>query len=223
MGVFKSIGSVGGALLGGSLVSGLLGDKQAKRQEAAIRDATAQSTALQREQFEYLKSIMQPYQEAGASALPALQQFVNAPAEKFAFDYQAYFNSPEYAAMSQQAEQATMRNANATGGFRSGNVQAALSEIAPQLAQQGFGNAMQTFQLNQAADVNRYNRAMGLAGLGQGTAAQMGNAAQGFGQAAGQNALIAGNAKFNRIGQQGQIGQGMLSDALGLFMGKGGF
>jgi hypothetical protein len=212
------LGGPAGAAIGGSLGSAVSGSSDAKRQEQAITNAANQSTALQREQFDYLKSIMQPYQQTGASALPQLQAFVNAPQEKFNFDYQAYFNSPEYAAMAQQAEQDVLRNASATGGFRSGNTQVALASLAPQLAQQGLGNAMEAYQLNQASNVNKYNQFMGLAGLGQGTAAQMGNAAQGFGANAGQNALIAGNARANRIGAQNQAIGGFATDVGGLLM-----
>ena len=205
MGIASAIG------LAAPLVGGILGSKSASSQAGNITRAADQSTALQREQLEYLKKIMAPYQQAGQDALPALQAFVNQPAQSFNFDYASYFKSPEYAALSQQAEQAALRNAAATGGIRGGDAQVALASIAPQLAQQGLNNAMNQFQLNQGANTNKYNQLQGLVGLGLGSSQQVGNAAQLFGQAAGQNAVAAGQARADAAGQRYNALGGLLS------------
>lgn len=213
------------AMIGGTIASGLMGNSAAKKSAKAQTYAADQSTALQREQLEYMKSIMAPYQQAGQEALPALQGYLNQPADKFNFDYQGYFNSPEYAALSQQQNEQALRMGAATGGFRGGDTQAALAVIAPQLAQQARSNAQNEFSLNQGANLNRYNQLMGLAGLGTGAANQVGNAAQNFGQQAGSNALFAGNAMANRYQMQNQnnqqalsgLGQIGLANYMGLF------
>lgn len=198
------------ALIGGSVLGGIMGNSAAKKGAKAQQYAADQSTALQREQLEYMKSIMAPYQAAGQEALPALQSYLSQPAEKFNFDYQGYFNSPEYAALSQQQNEQALRTGSATGGFRGGDTQVALATIAPQLAQQARSNAQNEFSLNQGANLNRYNQLMGIAGLGTGAANQVGNAAQNFGQQAGGNALYAGNAIANRYQMQNQNNQNML-------------
>lgn len=203
----------------------LLDSNSANKQEKAQRQAANQSTALQREQFDYIKSIMAPYQEAGTSVLPALQAFVNQPQEKFNFDYQSYFNSPEYAALAGQQNEQALRMGAATGGIRGGDTQAALAAIAPQLAQQARANAQNEFSLNQGARLNQYNMLQGIAGLGTGAASQVGNAAQNFGAAAGANALRIGQAGANRYAQRGEAQSGLLSDLTSLFGGGfgGGF
>ena len=86
--------------------------------------------------------------------------------------------------------------------MRGGDTQAALASIAPQLAQMARQNAQQEFSLNQGANLNRYNMLQGIAGLGTGATSQLGNAAQNFGQAAGNNALLAGQARADAIGQR---------------------
>lgn len=207
-------------LLGGTSVGNFVeGNKDAKRAAEAQRYAADQSTQLGREQLDYIKSIMAPYQQAGQAALPALQGFINQPADKFNFDYQSYFKSPEYAALSGQQNEQALRMGAATGGIRGGDTQAALATIAPQLAQQARNNAQNEFSLNQGANLNRFNQLMGLAGLGTGAANQVGNAAQNFGQQAGNNALMVGQANANKYNQYNANRQGFLSDISTAFMG----
>lgn len=204
----------------------LLDSNSANKQEKAQRQAANQSTQLQREQFDYVKNILAPYQQTGQQALPALQQYIDQPAQNFSFDYGAYFNSPEYAALNSQAQQTAFRNASATGGMRGGDTQAALASIAPQLAQMARQNAQQEFSLNQGANLNRYNMLQGIAGLGTGATSQLGNAAQNFGQAAGNNALRIGGYGAQRYAQRGEAQSGLLSDLASMFgggFGGGGF
>ncbi len=198
------------ALIGGTIASGIMGNKSDKKSAQAQTYAADQSTALGREQLEYIKSIMAPYQQAGQTALPALSAYVNQSPESFNFDYGAYFNSPEYAALSSQQNEQALRMGSATGGIRGGDTQAALATIAPQLAQQARQNAQNEFSLNQGAQTNRYNQLMGIAGLGTGAANQVGNAAQNFGQTAGNNALMAGNAMAKGYAGQNESFQNML-------------
>ena len=208
---------VTGVGIGAPVIGGLLGSKSASSQQKAVTGGLDQSTQLQREQFDYLKQILAPYQQAGTQALPALTGFINQPQQNFSFDYGAYFNSPEYAALSQQSQQAAMRNASATGGLRGGDTQVALASIAPQLAQQARLNAQNEFSLNQGANLNRYNMLQGIAGLGTGATSQLGNAAQNFGQIAGQNAALAGQARADAIGQRNNAIGGGLAGLLSLF------
>lgn len=195
------------------------GNRDAKKAAEAQTYAADQSTALGREQLDYIKSIMAPYQQAGQATLPALQGFINQPAESFNFDYQSYFNSPEYAALSGQQNEQALRMSSATGGFRGGDTQAALAAIAPQLAQQARSNAQNEFSLNQGARLNQFNMLQGLAGLGTGAANQVGNAAQNFGQQAGNNAIFAGQANANKYNQYNANRQGLLSDVMTIFGG----
>jgi hypothetical protein len=199
-----------------------LDSNAANKQEKAQRNAANQSTALQQQQFDYVKNILAPYQETGQQALPALQSYINQPQQNFSFDYGAYFNSPEYAAQRGQAELAAMRNASATGGLRGGDAQVALASIAPQLAQQARLNAQGEFSLDQGANLNRYNMLQGIAGLGTGATSQLGNAAQNFGQAAGNNALRIGGYGAQRYAQRGEAQSGFLSDLTSIFGGFGG-
>jgi hypothetical protein len=215
---------INAALAVGSVASSILGNKSAKQAANAQVAATDKATAAQLEMFNKQLELMKPYNQAGTGALSGLTSLVNQQQTPFSFDYSGYMKGPEYAAMQQQYEDAALRNQSAIGGLRSGGSQVALASIAPQLAQQGRQNAMSEYSLNQATVMDDYNRRMGLAGLGLGSAQQSASAAGQFGQQAGNNAITAGNALANKYAQYGQNTQGMLGDigSIGLKM-FGGF
>ena len=64
---------VGGAILGGSIISGILGSKAAGKQSRASERSAAASTAEQRRQFDLQREDTAPYREAGVNALNTLQ------------------------------------------------------------------------------------------------------------------------------------------------------
>lgn len=198
------------ASIAAPIVGGLLGSKSASKQAQVQQQGYDASTALNREQFEYLKQIMAPYQQVGAETLPALQSFVNQPQSNFSFDYNEYFKSPQFKALQQQQSEQALRMGSATGGFRGGDTQAALAAIAPQLAMQAEENARSNYSLNQGANINRYNQMMGLAQLGLGATGSVGDAAQVFGAQAGKNAALAADARATGIGERyNAIGGGL--------------
>lgn len=222
--------------IGSSLLGIWAGNKQAKAQNQAIdRSSEAQLQAqreankMQMDMFNKSLALNEPFRTAGVSGLSGLMSAAGAKVSPFKFDYQGYFNSPEYAALSEQAQEATLTGQSATGGLRSGNSQVALSAIAPQLAQQARGNAMDAYSLNQAAQMDRYNRLMGLVGVGQGSAQQSAsqagqvgsNLAQGAlqtGQGLASNQLQMGNVAAGRYGNINNNLQGLISDIATPFM-----
>ena len=64
--------SLGAGIIGGSLVSGLLGSKSASKQSKAIGESSQAAIAEQRRQFDMIMEIMAPYQALGEAALPEL-------------------------------------------------------------------------------------------------------------------------------------------------------
>jgi hypothetical protein len=63
---------VGGAIIGGSLISGILGGKSAEKQSEAVEESSEAAIAEQRRQFDIIMNMMAPYQALGESALPEL-------------------------------------------------------------------------------------------------------------------------------------------------------
>lgn len=200
----------------------LVGTRNARKQEQAMRGASEQSDSLLREMFEKGLALNEPFRQAGLSGLQSLVDMGRQEDRPFSFDYGAYFNSPEYAALSSQQEAQTLSNAGATGGLRSGNSQAALATIAPQLAQQGRENAMADYSLNQAAMMDRYNRLQGITGLGLGVSQQASSQAAQLGQGLSNNAYMRGQAMANKYGNNQALFKGLTSDIASAFK-MGGF
>lgn len=208
------------AIAGATVISAHGASRSASAQsQAAGQAADAQSRAAelgieeQRRQFDLTRELLQPYVQAGGPALAQQQAFLGLsgqPAQQQAI--QGIEQSPQFASMMQQGENAMLQNAAATGGLRGGNVQGALAQFRPQL-------------LNQLLD-QQYSRLGGLSTLGQNAAVGQAN----VGQASGANIATL-------LGQQGQaqaggiLGQGraqamqanVLPQAIGQFMGMGGF
>jgi hypothetical protein len=195
----KYIGTpAGAAALGafGSLAGGYL-TGQAAKDAANIQAQSAQNAlALQREQFEYQKGLLEPYRKAGESALGRLSGVMGLGGQP-AQPQQLLDMDPGYAFRLGEGMKALERVQAARGNMLSGGAIKAGQRYAQDFASGEYGNA--------------YNRLANIAGLGQTVGGQLGSAAQQFGQTAGEtmsqgaNALAAG--RINRTsGYMGGVG-----------------
>lgn len=158
---------IGGALLTGGL--GLIGANNASNAAENAADAQSASAAAgiaeQRRQFDAIQQMLSPFVGAGTDALGGLLDFTGLNGQEAqAGAYSGIENSAQFASMTQQAENAMLQNASATGGLRGGNTQRALAELRPNI-------------LNSLVD-QQYARLGGLATMGQNSAAQVGSAGQ---------------------------------------------
>jgi len=220
---------LGGAILGSSVLSAgaslLGGNKAAKAQT----NAANQATALSREQYQQSLEQTAPFRQIGIGAIPGLQEQINQPVTPFKFrDANSfltdYFQGPEYSALNTQAQDQVLRNAAATGGFRSGGTQANLAMIAPTLGIQALqrqnSNDLQEYGTNQAANADRFNQLYGITNLGANISTGNANAGANFASQAGQNAIMAGQAKAqNYMNASGAI-SGLGSDVASYQYGK---
>lgn len=196
-------GALGGAQVG-STVMGINAAKDAAKTEAAAAQAAID---LQRETRDLSLANLKPYLQTGTSALGNLQAAANQQLDPSKF-YGEYFQSPEYAQLSDQASRNILASREATGGLRTTSSANLLGSIAPQLAQSAFAR-------QQALQDAAYNRQMGVVNVGLnaagGTNAVAGNAASNIGNlllqkgqsvAGGQAATAQGvNGLLNNITQ----------------------
>jgi hypothetical protein len=146
--------------------------------------------------FEYQKSLLEPYQEAGTAALGRLTGVMGLGSQPATGGQQLLEMDPGYAFRLGEGMKALERLQAARGNMLSGGAIKAGQRYAQDVASQEYGNA--------------YNRLANIAGLGQTTGTQLGAAGQQFGSAAGEtmaqqaNALAAG-----RVGRTSAYTQGI--------------
>ena len=195
----------------------------------ATKDASKQSTALQKEQYAQGLEEVAPFKELGIGAIPKLSAAANEPITPFAYRdpsqyLTTYFNSPEYQALNTQAQDQILRGASATGGLRSGGSNVSLANIAPTLGINALNRVNQqdatAYGINQGAKTDQFNRLYGLVNMGANVAS--GNQSQGamVASQAGQNAMAAGAAQANAYQQQGQAIGGLASDIGTVYLGN---
>lgn len=230
------------AVVGGSVVSGLIGANAAG--DAADTASAAQRYAadIGNEQFQQTREDLSPYRDQGASALTRLAGFgesrVNPnefiPGEQDPFNFEL---SPGYQFRKSEQDNAINRNAAGLGKFLSGNRLEEIMQRSGNLASQEFGDAFNRNQVVQQGQFQRglsrfataqgqesdyLNRLQNLAGIGLGAATRTG-------QFGAKNASTAANAAVQSAQAQGaaQIAganaiQGAVGD-ISMFAGMGGF
>ena len=192
----------------GAVAGGVMAYKGAKEQAKASKQAAElqakygmQAIDAETARFLEMKELMQPYADAGYASLAKQQDILGqsgAEAQKAAV--QSIADSPLFAALTAQGENALLQNASATGGLRGGNVQAALSQFRPgvlsSLINDQYGKLQSMTAYGQAAAAGQ---AAATQTLGQDTAAGL----RGIGNAYAQGtigAAAANAAGYNAIG-----------------------
>ena len=191
---------------------GLTGKTAAKEASKSQQQATQQGMEEQRRQFDIMQQLMDPYVQAGQQGLSGQQDLLGLNG----FDKQQgaisnIENSPFFKSQYQQAENALLQNAAATGGLRGGNIQEALADNRSNLL---FGNVQQQLQ-----------NLSGVASNGQSAAAGLGGNALQFGNNMAQGYQDIGQAQAGYQLAKGQINSGLLNTAIrgGMMAMGGGF
>lgn len=194
------------AIIGSAVVGGVLSSnsqKSAAKQAAnAQTQATDQSMAEQRRQFDAIQAMFRPYVEAGGGALGRQLDLIgnNGPeAQQRAI--QAIEMGPEFAALTRSGEEAILQNAAATGGLRGGNVQASLAKFRPEVL---------SSLINQ-----QYQRLGGLTQLGQASAGMQAANGQAFANNASNLFMQRGDAQANAALARGQANANMWGNVAG--------
>ncbi len=205
-----------GGLLTAGLITGIGGAISGGAQKSAARNAaTAQTNAAnmaideQRAAREQMRTLLQPYVDAGSPALEGVLKLVGlsgdggqaaAVAEQEA--------SPLFQGIVRQGENAILQNASATGGLRGGNVQGALAQFRPA-------------QLNEFIK-QQYERMAGIAKMGQNSAAGVGEAGMTTANNIGTQFGNIGAAQAGNALARGQADTNMINSFLPAFRAMGG-
>lgn len=198
-GLGQAIGTVGGAL-----ITGALGSKAASESTQALERGAESGISEQRRQFDITQANLQPFQQAGVSAIEQQQALLGLSGQEA--QQQAFSGIEESRGqqfLRERGQKNLLRNAAAIGSIGGGNVREAL-------VQQGVGFAQQDLQ-------NQFGRLGQLAGQGQSAATNVGQ----FGaQAAGNIANLQQSGAQARssgiLGQNQAVQQGIAGIATGV-------
>ena len=192
------------AILGSSLF-GASASKSAANTQAAAADRAAE---LQREQFDRQVELQAPFREAGVRALPELE----AASRYTPFGMQQFTADPGYGFRLAEGQKALERQAAARGGLISGGALKAASRYGQEMGSQEYTNAFNRYQTERQA---RLNPLQSLAGVGQTSVAQLGQAGQAYASGVGEAGAAAAQARAS--GYMG--GANALSQGLSQYMG----
>lgn len=179
----------------------LTGKTAAKEASKAQQQGTEAGMAEQRRQFDALQALMKPYVQSGTGALQGQNDLLGLNGfKKQQGAIGNIENSPFFKSQYQQAENALLQNASATGGLRGGNTQEALADNRSNML---FSNVQQQLQNLSGVASNGQSAAAGLGGQGLTFGNNIAQGYQDIGQAQGGYALA-----------KGQIYTGLYNNAL---------
>lgn len=183
------------AIVGGGLVSSIIGGHNARKAARAQGKSAKQNLELQKQIYDQQRQDLSPFRDTGVDALRDLANLNTHGGQDEAL--RSFYNSDEYRTLSDQAQRQELTSSEATGNLGSSSTENDLRRIAPTLGLQNIQN--QRNYLGNLANI-------GLSGAGQ-TAAF---GSQYAGQAAsGLNQLGRINAGGALASASGSIGSGI--------------
>jgi hypothetical protein len=192
------------AIIGSSLFGSSAASKAANAQAAAADRATQ----LQREQFERQVELQAPFRDVGVRALPELE----AASRYTPFGMSEFQADPGYGFRLAEGQKALDRQAAARGGLISGGALKAAQRYGQEMGSQEYTNAFNRYQTERQA---RLGPLQSLAGVGQSSVGQLGQAGQAMATGVGEAGAAAAQARAS--GYMG--GANALSQGLSSYMG----
>lgn len=197
----------GTAILAGTLGAGLLGASASRSAAKTQAGAADRAADLQMQQFERQVELSEPWRKAGEQALNKLIPLT----DYTPFSMAQFQADPGYGFRMSEGMKALERGAAARGGLLSGATLKGIQRFGQDLASQEYTNAFNRYQTERAA---RLQPLQSLAGVGQTTAQQLGQAGQQMASNVGE--ALTGGAAARASGYVG--GANALTGALGTYL-----
>jgi len=195
---------VAGAVVGSSLIGANAAGSAASAQAGAANRAAD----LQNAQYQQTRQDQMPWMQAGQTALNALTPLAT-NYQKFGMDQ--FTQDPGYQFRLSEGLKQLGHTAGARGGLISGQTLKGIQDYAQNSASNEYTNAFNRYQTERNAQLNPLQS---LAGVGQTTAAQLGQ--QGAANAANVGNLMTGGAAAQAAGMVG--GANALTSGLGTYL-----
>ena len=197
-----------GGMLGLAAGSALGGSKAASSAASTQAAAANNAAQLQNDQYQQTRQDQMPWMQAGQTALNALTPLAT---NYTPFSYNSMTADPGYQFRLQQGQEALGHQNAARGGAVSGTSLKAMQDYAQNSASNEYNNAFNRYQTERNAQLNPLQS---LAGVGQTTAAQLGQAGAANAGAVGN--YLTGGAAAQAAGQVGSANA--LTSGLGTYL-----
>lgn len=192
----------------GSIVGGLSSGKAAKKAAEAQAQSAREQLALQTRMYDEGKARVQPYENAGQTALGAYQGELGLAAMPAGYQrFGGFKTDPGYQFRLKQGQDALQSSAAARGNVLSGATMQAFGDYNQGMASQEYGNWYGRKQ-------DHLNRLAGLTSSGQNAALGQVAAGANYANAASGTIGSAGNAQAAGIIGQGNALSGALNNAV---------
>lgn len=200
---------VAAAVVGGSIVGGVISGAGAKSAANTQASADNNATSAQLSMFNTIQGQEQPFMNAGVTATNQLSSLTapggylnNQTSTPFSFDPSSVTSSPGYQFAQTQGLQQTQNAIAPNVGALSGPALQALTNYSTGNAEQYYNNYFNqaqsayntNFNAQQTQQNNIFSRLSGIAGLGQNAASNTGTAGTSLGTGAAQSTAAAGAA-----------------------------
>lgn len=212
------------AIVGSSVVSGLLGSNSSKDAARAQKDAAEASIQMQREHFDATRNDLAPYRDAGVPALQRLAFLTGTGGDASQpgygsltknFSLQDFAADPGYGFRQQQGEQSLNRAMTARGLSSSTTGLKSLMSFNQDLASQEYGAAYGRYRDQQS---NQFNMLSYLAGTGQNASAMTGQVGANMSAGMSGTMLAGGAATAGGIMGSGSAINNSIQGGLGNYM-----
>jgi hypothetical protein len=190
-----------GWIAAATVASAAIGSRSASKAASASAAASDRASDVQREMFERNIELNAPFREAG---ITALNKLVPLATEYTPFGMQQFQADPGYNFRMSEGMKGLERSAAARGGLLSGATMKGIQRYGQDLASQEYQNAFNRYGIERE---RRLNPLQSLAGYGQTTSQQLGQAgtqlANTLGNIGMTNAMNQGNAGMARASTYG--------------------
>ena len=198
------------AVIGGGIISGLIGQDASRSAANTAADASRNAAATQLQMFNQTQANLKPYMQAGLTPLSQLgQQFgtANSPGNQ-PFVYES---SPDFNFILQQGQDAINKYANARGNYYAPQTLQDLTKYSQGIASEDYQTSFRNYLTEQNTLFNRLhtlasggqNAAAGLGTLGANMATNVGAAQQNAGAYQAAGILGQGQAISGALAQGG--------------------
>ena len=205
--------STGAAILGGAVVSGLMGSSAAKSAASTQADAANRAADLQYKQWQEQVALQKPWLQAGETALNKL---VPLATNYTPFGMDQFQQDPGYQFRLSEGLKALDRQAAARGGLISGAALKAAGRYGQDYASGEYQNAFNRYQTERAAQLQPLQS---LAGVGQTTAQQIGQAGTQMASNVGEAQAAAAQARASGYTGAANALTGSLNTGLNAYLG----